>query len=227
VRVHWGFIPYCSAEPRTRYSMINAKCETAPTSRAFGESFLRRRCLILADGFYEWQDAQAAPDSGVSVPLGLKACAVLDLVLRWLCLRDGRALFRVATTPCGDPRCDPLVSCTILTAPANQAIARIHDRMPLVLRQASEDACLDTSVRDPAQILDLLEREHPGGGPATFSQRDSRPAFQAQSFGRSRRRRKAQRHPTGRLASFRLDPKQAQVDGFRAGFPTLDGVVWH
>src|SRR5262245_48946520 len=55
--MRWGFIPFLSKEPGTRLSTINAKVETAATSAMYRDAFQRRRCLILADGFYEWQPA--------------------------------------------------------------------------------------------------------------------------------------------------------------------------
>ena len=131
----WGFRP---AWVTGRASApINAKAETLATSRLFQESFRRGRCLVPADGFYEWQ---AVPGQKRKQPYYVK-------------LRDGLFAFAGLWTP-GNRATPP--SCTIITTPPNERLAEIHDRMPAILERADEDRWLDSRVTDTALLLSCL-----------------------------------------------------------------------
>jgi putative SOS response-associated peptidase YedK len=148
ILMRWGFVPFWEKEPRTKLSTINAKAETAPESRLYRDAFRRRRCLILADGFYEWQPAQGKKDPKVP---------------HWIARRD-RAPFAFAGLysvwrPKDQPDAKPVLSCTILTVTANSIVAPIHSRMPLILLPEHEAAWIDPAVKAPEQIANLLKSD--------------------------------------------------------------------
>jgi putative SOS response-associated peptidase YedK len=145
--LHWGLIPFWAKDLTIGNKMINARAETLAEKPAFKNALVRRRCLIPADGFYEWKKEgrgrqpfyirQRAGSSG-----DLFAFAGL-----WEEWRD----------PAASKDAPPLRSCTIITVAPNALMASIHDRMPAILRPNDEAAWLDTQgVRDPRDILALL-----------------------------------------------------------------------
>lgn len=126
----WGLVPFWSKEPKSGFKMINARSETIGEKAAFRDLLDRRRCLIIADGFYEWQ---AVPGAKRKQPL-------------WITRPDHEpfAFAGLWTTWHGDSEDDVLRTCTILTTAANDAIAPVHDRMPVILRdRAGEQLWLD------------------------------------------------------------------------------------
>lgn len=128
----WGFIPGSAKEAKPRIH-INARAETVDTRPAFRESFHERRCLVYADGFYEWMKT----DNG-KIP-------------HRICLRDDEIF---AFAGIYDRRGDEL-RYAILTTTPNELVAPIHDRMPVILTREAEDAWLDrdTSARDAKRLL--------------------------------------------------------------------------
>src|SRR5271167_268262 len=133
--LRWGFVPSWAKRPDTGLKMINARVETAAESPAFGRALQRFRCLIIADGFYEWTPAPA-PGAG---PATTRKRA-------FHITRADHEPFAFAglwSVWHGDGR--KLRSCTILTAPANAAIAPLHDRMPIILARPDENAWLDAA----------------------------------------------------------------------------------
>ena len=139
-RLRWGLVPGRWAERRSGPPLINARAESLATQPAFAESFRERRCLIPADGFYEWRK-----DERGKVPI-------------WLSRPDGR-LFAFAGVwaelPARDGSSDVLHSCAIVTCAPNALIRPIHDRMPVVLQPEAEARWLDPEV-DPDELLGLL-----------------------------------------------------------------------
>ncbi|MGI4787694.1 MAG: SOS response-associated peptidase [Janthinobacterium lividum] len=140
---YWGLIPSWAKDPAIGSRMINARAETLAEKPSFRTALTRRRCLIPADGFYEWQAA----------PSGTKA-AKTPMYLH----RKDSGLFAFAGlwdewhTPDGSP----LRSCTIITTTPNAVAAQVHDRMPVILRLEDENLWLDTSVTDTHNLLSLL-----------------------------------------------------------------------
>jgi len=131
----WGFRPaWVKGRPT---APINAKAETLATSRLFQESFRRGRCLVPADGFYEWQ---AVPGQKRKQPYYVR-------------LEEGLFAFAGLWTPGGG---ETPASCTIITTPPNERLAEIHDRMPAILERADEDRWLDLQVTDTKQLLSCL-----------------------------------------------------------------------
>jgi putative SOS response-associated peptidase YedK len=139
-RLRWGLVPGRWAERRSGPPLINARAESLPKQPAFAESFRERRCLIPADGFYEWRK-----DESGKTPL-------------WFCRRDGD-LFAFAgiwaALPSRDKESAPLHSCAIVTCEPNGLIRPIHDRMPVVLQPDAEERWLDPEL-DEGALLALL-----------------------------------------------------------------------
>jgi len=138
VWLRWGLVPAWSKEPRSKYSTINARAETVADKPAYRQAFRRRRCLIPADGFYEWRQTESRKQPYCIALADGSACAFAGLWERWE--RDGEAV----------------ESCTIMVTRANERIAEIHDRMPVILDRESYEDWLDPSVRDPARVSPLL-----------------------------------------------------------------------
>lgn len=118
---------------------INARAETVAERPAFRRAIRRRRCLVPADGFYEWQRIgnRKVPCLFQLRPPGPFAFA---------------ALWERRTTPAGKP----ILSCSILTTTPNAIVAPVHDRMPVILAADGHTRWLDPTITDPAALRDLL-----------------------------------------------------------------------
>ena len=138
--LRWGLIPSWAKEPTIGYRMINARAETAHRKPAFRAAFRARRCLIPADGFYEWARRGKAKQKQPWL-FGMKeggAFAFAGLWERWT-VREGLPLTgALAELAPGDA----LETCTILTTEANATVAPVHDRMPVILPRESFDPWL-------------------------------------------------------------------------------------
>ena len=142
VEVHrWGLVPSWAgsvASAGARY--INARAETAATSPAFRASFLRRRCVIAADGFYEWRR-----EGGRKIPFHIRRPD------------DGPLAFAGLWAPWRDPATgDWMLSATVLTTRANDVVGVLHDRMPVILDDEAWPLWVDPDVRDIGLLQDLL-----------------------------------------------------------------------
>lgn len=137
--VRWGLIPSWAKDPMIGYRMINARAETLAEKPAFRRPLQRKRCLIPADGFYEWQR------------LGTRK------VPHWIRLISGEVFaFAGLWDSWTDPKTKAAVtSCTIITTTPNQLLASIHDRMPVILPRESEAAWLSEGLA-PEQACALL-----------------------------------------------------------------------
>ena len=136
----WGLIPHWAKDPSIAASTINAKSETAATKPAFRDPFRLRRCLIPADGFYEWRRT-----GGSKRPYCFEV--------------NGGELFAFAGLWDGwkDSNGNWVKTCSILTTTPNAVIATVHDRMPIILDPGCYDLWLDPGVRDVAAIAKLLK----------------------------------------------------------------------
>ncbi len=135
----WGFLPSWAKDTRTGYSMINARAETIDSNRSYRDAFLMGRCLVVADGFYEWQRRGRA-----KVPY-------------YIHLRTGGpmafcGLFNTWTSPDGRE----IRTSTIVTTGANELVAQIHDRMPVILHHADFSRWLDPGVHDKTVLKRFL-----------------------------------------------------------------------
>lgn len=137
--MHWGFRPAWRGADRKAPEPINARAETLLERPLFRSSLPRRRCLIPADGFYEWQ---ARPGSRTKQPYYIR-------------LRDG-SIFALAGLYTGGPSGLADASCAIITTAANDLMAPLHDRMPAILPREAEAAWLDPDLHDTIILLGLL-----------------------------------------------------------------------
>ncbi len=138
--MRWGLIPSWAKDPTIGARLINARAETLAEKPSFRESLQKRRCLILADGFYEWQKR---PGRLSSIPhyftlQGGEPFVFAGLWDRWL-----------------SPQGEEIRTCTIITCPPNELIAAYHDRMPVLLDASAANAWL--SDAPTAQHLALLK----------------------------------------------------------------------
>jgi putative SOS response-associated peptidase YedK len=137
---HWGLIPSWSKDPRGAAKLINARNETVAEKPAFRAAFRKRRCLIPADGFYEWRKI---PGQRKKQPC-------------WIGLRDQSLLAFAGLWEHWDaPDGSFIESCTILTTAANAAVSVLHDRMPVILPPECFDEWLQPG-QDPARLPALL-----------------------------------------------------------------------
>ncbi|MEZ5579374.1 MAG: SOS response-associated peptidase [Candidatus Competibacteraceae bacterium] len=138
VALRWGLVPAWSPEPRTAYSTFNARAETVADKPTYRQAFRRRRCLIPADGFYEWRRVGKRKQPYCIAPTDGEPFAFAGLWERWE--QDETVV----------------ESCTIVVTTANATIAPLHDRMPVILARADEARWLDPALTDPAILQPLL-----------------------------------------------------------------------
>ena len=142
--VRWGLVPPWAADPKVGARMINARSETVARLPAFRDPFRERRCLVPASGFFEWRRAEKGRQPYLLRHRDGRLLALAGLWDRW------------QPAP-GDTRPEePLETCVVLTTPANELVARLHDRMPLILRAEDYEVWLDPKVRDPERLASLL-----------------------------------------------------------------------
>jgi len=145
--MRWGLVPFWAKSASIGNKMINARIETVAEKSAFRNAVQKHRCIIPADAFYEWT---AVPDPAAKKPRKQPWCIQRT---------DGApfafaGLFSSWKDPDGDGSW--LRTCTILTGPANEAMQRIHDRMPVMLAPAMWDGWLDPDDHDPAPLLEAI-----------------------------------------------------------------------
>lgn len=136
----WGLIPSWAKDPKIGNSLINARAETVAEKPAFRAAFKRRRCLILADGFYEWKTEGKKKTPQYIQLSGGKPFAFAGLWEVWHA-----------------PDGSPLSTCTIITTEPNKLMAEIHDRMPVILPPSAYAAWLTPGELPAAKALALLK----------------------------------------------------------------------
>lgn len=132
--LQWGLIPFWSKEPK---GIINARVETIGEKASFNESFQKRRCLIFADGFYEWERS-----GKISQPYYFK-------------LQDGEPFAFAGVWDKWRSNDRVITSCAIITTKANELLATIHTRMPVILPPELYDFWLDEDSREP-ELKEIL-----------------------------------------------------------------------
>ncbi len=138
--MRWGLIPPWSKDPSVGHKGINARSETVATTASFREPFRSRRCLIPADGFYEWKwEGKIKQPYCFEVNDG-ELFAFAGLWDRWR-----------------NPKGDVVETCSILTTTPNSLLADIHDRMPVILKPNDYDLWLDPAFRDTASVSEMLK----------------------------------------------------------------------
>jgi putative SOS response-associated peptidase YedK len=146
----WGLVPSWAKDPAMGVKMINARAETVADKPAFRAAFRRRRCLIPASGFYEWQTPTVKKGlGGPKQPF-------------WIAAADGGLLtFAGLWESWLSPRGDELQTCAIITTDANDALAPIHHRMPVIVAPADFDAWLDVRDETETEAASALLRPAP------------------------------------------------------------------
>jgi putative SOS response-associated peptidase YedK len=137
----WGLIPFWAKDKKIAYKTINARGETVASKPAFRAAFKRRRLLVLADGFYEWERV----DKKTKIPhlIQLKGGTPFGMAGLWERWTDPETGEEVR-------------SCSIVTTTGNDLMQDIHDRMPVILPERAWDLWLDPKVDDTALLQELL-----------------------------------------------------------------------
>ena len=148
--MRWGLIPHWAKNASIGGRMINARAETVAEKPAFRDALRRRRCLVLADGFYEWQRSGTARRPMRVVMRTGEPFAFAGLWSVWR-----------------DPDGNRVPSCAIITTAANELLRPIHDRMPVVLPKELEEFWLDASVEDAPTLTGIMA-SYPAGAMEAF-----------------------------------------------------------
>ncbi len=151
----WGLVPSWAKDASIGSRMINARLETVDEKPAFRKAFAARRCLLPADGFYEWYAVEAPPEPGRKG----KPRKQPFFIHRF----DGQplymaGLYEIWRDPTKDREDDSawLRTCTVITTEATDAVGHIHHRMPMVVRREAVDGWLDPGLTDPNKVRELL-----------------------------------------------------------------------
>lgn len=154
----WGLIPSWAKDASIGSRMINARLETVASKPAFRKAFAARRCLVPADGYYEWYTSEQLTSAGkpVKQPYFIRrgdgsSLAMAGLYEIWVDPQlpaDDPARFRWTTT--------------VITTTAEDAVGHIHDRMPVMVELHDFGHWLDPGLSDPADLMDLLHPAAPG-----------------------------------------------------------------
>jgi putative SOS response-associated peptidase YedK len=135
----WGLIPSWAKDKSIGAKLINARAETVADKPSFRNAFKRRRCLIVADGFYEWQKTEGKKQPFYFRLKNDQPFAFAGLWEKW-----------------ESPSSEEINSCTILTTSANELLKPLHDRMPVILSVSDYDLWLDTKVQTSEPLQKLL-----------------------------------------------------------------------
>jgi putative SOS response-associated peptidase YedK len=138
--MRWGLIPSWAKDSSGAAMMINARAETAATKPAFRDPLKTRRCLVPADGFYEWQRAGKAKQPYCFEVKEGQLFAFAGLWERWK-----------------DPTGRLIESCSILTTTPNAVTSSVHDRMPVILDRADYDLWLDPGMTNVETVSEILK----------------------------------------------------------------------
>ncbi|ODA29246.1 SOS response-associated peptidase [Planctopirus hydrillae] len=137
--LRWGLVPSWAKEIPKGRPMINARADTVAEKPTFRAAFKRRRCLILADGFYEWHQ-----DGEIKEPYYIR-------------MRDERPFAMAGLWENWDKGPQPLESATIITTGPNELMAKFHHRMPVILDPDLANVWLDPGIEEPEELLPLLK----------------------------------------------------------------------
>ncbi len=139
VMLRWGLVPFWAKDPSIGNRMINARQETADQKPAFRAAFKRRRCVILADGFFEWRNS-----TGGKIPTYISRQDEQPFAMAGLWERWGEEESQLET-------------CTIMTTAANSFMQALHQRMPVVLSPETARCWIDPAHVSKADLQDLLD----------------------------------------------------------------------
>jgi putative SOS response-associated peptidase YedK len=152
----WGLVPSWAKDPSIGSRMINARLETVAEKPAYAKAFRARRCLLPADGFYEWYTAEQPATSGGRPGKPRRQPFFLHRADGGLLVMAG--IYEIWRDPSKDREDDDawLRTCSVITTRATDAAGHIHDRMPMVVPRDAIDQWLDPALTEPGQALALL-----------------------------------------------------------------------
>jgi putative SOS response-associated peptidase YedK len=136
----WGFVPSWAKEPSIGNKMINARSETVSEKPAFRSAFKKQRCLVIADGFYEWKT-----EGKRKFPMYIRLKSKEPFGFA--------GIYNVWKAPDGNQLC----TCTIITTEANEAVKPIHDRMPVILPRDKGDIWINPAAEDKEALVGILK----------------------------------------------------------------------
>ena len=137
--LRWGLIPHWAKEQSIGNKLINARGETVAQKPSFRSAFRRSRCLIVASGFYEWQQQKNRRQPFYIQQIDNLPFALAGLWSTWKSLEE-----------------ETIDTCTIITTEANEIMQPIHQRMPVILESTNYDLWLDPTVRQPELLQSLV-----------------------------------------------------------------------
>ena len=142
-KLHWGLVPFWAKDTSIGNRMINARVESVSEKPSFRNAFRKRRCLILADGFYEWKGEKGSKQPMFITLPDHKPFAFAGLWETWN--RDDQgSIYK---------------SCTIITTEASESISDIHHRMPVILKPQAYKSWLDPVNQDAVKLEKLLKHD--------------------------------------------------------------------
>lgn len=136
--LHWGLVPSWAKDKKIGYKMINARAETLHEKVSFKRLLERRRCLIPADGFFEWKMVEGVKKPVRFVMQDHQPFAFAGLWDRWI--HEG----------------EEMVSCTVITTRPNELVKNVHDRMPVILKKEHQQKWIDQVEHDLSYLSSML-----------------------------------------------------------------------
>jgi len=140
-KYHWGLVPFWAKDVAIGNRLINARAETVDQKPSFRNAFKKRRCLIPADGFYEWQGIKGRKQPFYLTLPNQRPFAFAGLWEEWHAGSAPAAVYK---------------SCAILTTVASKSVEPVHHRMPAIIKPSKYGRWLDPDCSDPAELKDIL-----------------------------------------------------------------------
>lgn len=138
--LRWGLIPFWAKDEKAGYKMINARAETIAEKASFRNAYKKKRCLIIADSFYEWKKT---PERKIPMRIKLKNHAPFGMAGLWESWKSPEGI--------------SIYSCSVITTVPNELMTSIHDRMPVILKPEDEKDWLNPSINDTAYLQQYLK----------------------------------------------------------------------
>jgi putative SOS response-associated peptidase YedK len=138
--LRWGLIPFWAKDEKAGYKMINARAETIAEKASFRNAYKKKRCLIIADSFYEWKKT---PERKIPMRIKLKNHTPFGMAGLWESWKSPEGI--------------SIYSCSVITTVPNELMTSIHDRMPVILKPEDEKDWLNPSINDPAYLQQYLK----------------------------------------------------------------------
>ena len=137
----WGLVPPWANDPSIGNKMINARAETITEKPSFRHAFQKKRCLVIADSFYEWKRQSDQTKTPMRIKLRSNELFAMAGLWEGYKAKDGKTLY----------------SCSVITTGPNELMKEIHDRMPVILNREDEPVWLNPAIDDPNRLTALLQ----------------------------------------------------------------------